>query len=533
MTTTTNLNDKLTRTEANNSCFESEIRSQSFAEIPLTGFQPGPILNPATPDIHHQFPHTSQHNNQRLVGHADPKKNSKTKRIAVLFSGGPAAGGHNVICGIARQLGTRHTLLGVQHGPKGLLAGHFIPVTPEMLKKIANTGGFDCLGTDRTKIKTQDQINRVRAVVTEHQLDGIIIVGGDDSNTNAAILAEALYDLKCAVVGVPKTIDGDLQLGSDLPISFGFDTATKIYAELVGNILQDTRSSLKYWHFVRLMGRSASHVTLEVALQTKPALTLISEAIEAHQHTLSDIIHQVADTIEARAKANCHHGVILIPEGLIEHIHEFNALLQALDREAPLDAHHQALYDSLPPSIQAQLTHDRDSHGNVQVSMIQTETIIIDGVAKELQNRGVSFAAQTHFFGYEGRCGAPTMFDAWYCLNLGRVAAQLALDEHTGYMAAICDFESGGKAQGIPLTALLHTEERHGSQHVVIAKAKVTVDSPAYQYLIERQPHWAKTDCFSSPGPRQLWGPTAYQIPMSVALNQHYSDYCLPTAIAQ
>ncbi len=259
------------------------------------------------------------------------------KRVAVLFSGGPAPGGHNVVCGLKQMLGAGNVLLGVQGGPKGLLGGRMAPVTDADVAMIRNTGGFDFLGTDRTKIKTAEQFAQVREVCVKHELDAIVIVGGDDSNTNAAVLAEELFANVHAdgrgvqVIGVPKTIDGDLQLGELLPISFGFDTATRVYAELVGNILQDSRSSLKYWHFIKLMGRAASHVTLEVALQTKPAVTLISEEIAQRKQSLAEIIEQIAQTVVARAKKGIHHGVLLVPEGLIEFIPEMKALIDELN----------------------------------------------------------------------------------------------------------------------------------------------------------------------------------------------------------
>lgn len=475
------------------------------------------------------------------------------KRVAVLFSGGPAPGGHNVVCGLKQMLGAGNVLLGVQGGPKGLLAGRMAPVTDADVAVIRNTGGFDFLGTDRTKIKTAEQFAQVREVCVKHEVDAIVIIGGDDSNTNAAVLAEELFaDVHAdgrgvQVIGVPKTIDGDLQLGELLPISFGFDTATRVYAELVGNILQDSRSSLKYWHFIKLMGRAASHVTLEVALQTKPAVTLISEEIAQRKQSLAEVIEQIAQTVVARARKGIHHGVLLVPEGLIEFIPEMKSLidelndgmaqhettLSSLDEAGKrvfvgqqLSAQHVKLFASLPEYIQDMLLAERDSHGNLQLSLIPTEQLLVDMTrrrVREIEDAtgiNIPFATQSHFFGYEGRCGAPTLFDAAYTLNLGLTAGALVLAGKTGYMASIGEIFSGGVPLAIPLAGLLDVERRHGSEAVVIEKALVKVDAPAMQYFVSRREAWAQDDLFASPGPRQLWGPVARQVPVSVALNR-------------
>ncbi len=475
------------------------------------------------------------------------------KRVAVLFSGGPAPGGHNVVCGLKQMLGADNVLLGVQGGPNGLLLGRMAPVTDADIAVIRNTGGFDFLGTDRTKIKTAEQFAKVREVCIKQAIDAIVIVGGDDSNTNAAVLAEELFTNVHAdgrgvqVIGVPKTIDGDLQLGELLPISFGFDTATRVYAELVGNILQDSRSSLKYWHFIKLMGRAASHVTLEVALQTKPAVTLISEEIAQRKQSLAEVIEQIAQTVVARARKGIHHGVLLVPEGLIEFIPEMKSLIDELNDGmaqhettlASLDdagkrgfvgrqlsAQHAELFASLPEYIQDMLLAERDSHGNLQLSLIPTEQLLVDMTRRRIHAIGnadgikIPFATQSHFFGYEGRCGAPTLFDAAYTLNLGLTAGALVLAGKTGYMASIGDIFSGGVPLAIPLAGLLDVERRHGSEAVVIEKALVKVDAPAMQYFVSRREAWALDDLFASPGPRQFWGPVARQLPVSVALNR-------------
>ena len=475
-------------------------------------------------------------------------EDKQNKRVAVLFSGGPAPGGHNVVCGLKRILGEGNTLLGVRRGPKGLLAGDLFEITAADVDNILNTGGFDFLGSDRTKIKTEKQFAQVRETCVKHNLDAIVIIGGDDSNTNAAVLAEYLFTgIKAdgsgvQVIGVPKTIDGDLQIGKLLPISFGFDTATKVYAELVGNILQDSRSSLKYWHFIKLMGRSASHVTLEVALQTQPAITIVSEEVAAKKQSLNDIVQQIAQVVIARAKKGVTHGVVLVPEGLVEFIPEMNSMIADLNdvlaKHAAeceslaedtrpafvwklLSPANAALLASLPDYIVKMLLADRDSHGNLQVSLIPTEQLLIDMTASAIKklDATVPFATQNHFFGYEGRCGAPTLFDAAYTYNLGLTAGSLILDGRSGYMATVTDLGTGGMPQAIPLVGLLNIERRHGHDEFVIEKALVKMDSPAMKYFEAHRAAWAADDCFTSPGPRQLWGPTAAQLPMTVALN--------------
>ena len=488
------------------------------------------------------------------------------KRVAVLFSGGPASGGHNVVVGLKKVLGQQNTLLGTIAGPKGLLEGNFFEITDEAVNGIINTGGFDFLGSDRTKIKTEEQFAQVKKIVKEHKLDAIVIVGGDDSNTNAAVLAELLYDQGVQVIGVPKTIDGDLQVGDLLPISFGYDTATKIYSEMVGNILQDTPSSRKYWHFIKLMGRSASHVALEVALQVKPAVALISEEIFEKKMSLDGLIKQIAGVIAKRQAKGINHGVVLVPEGLIEFIPEMRSMIDELNEiiakyQSDLDELHVSekkdfvykhmsaesaqLMASLPSQIENMLLLERDSHGNLPVSQIPTEELLIEMVEQQLslmkkhddeskylnlseqekeRFKNTQFSTLKHFFGYEGRCGAPTLFDAAYTLNLGLVAGSLILDGRTGYMASLTDLDKGGKALGIPLTGLINIERRQGKDEMVIEKALVKLDSPAFTFFERRRDAWSEEDLFSSPGPRQLWGPSAKQLPYTVALNREYDD---------
>jgi len=552
--------EQLIQTEAHRSVFESAVRQlplpvctafgSSSSPQPVSFSNTNRILSTKDSEgVREQFPLTvAASNNIVLTSSGTCKAAPQGKRVAVLFSGGPAAGGHNVVCGLQRVLGAGNTLFGVRAGPKGLLKGNLFEISEADADFIINTGGFDFLGSDRTKIKSAEQFAQVRETCVRHQLDAIVVVGGDDSNTNAAVLAESLFSGVKAdgsgvqVIGVPKTIDGDLQVGDLLSISFGFDTATRIYSEMVGNILQDTSSSLKYWHFVKLMGRSASHVALEVALQTKPAIALISEEISANRMSLASIIDRVARIIVDRSRKGMNYGVLLAPEGLIEFIPEMNAMIAELndvlahhagefaalaDEAKPafvgsrLSPDNAALLASLPDYIVRMLLAERDSHGNLQVSLIPTEQLLIDMARKRIKeiDASVPFAAHSHFLGYEGRCGAPTLFDAAYTFNLGLTAGSLILDGRTGYMATITGLASGGTPQAIPLAGLLNIERRHGQNEFVIEKALVRMDSPAMQFFAARRGEWAAGDCFSSPGPRQFWGPTTHQLPISVALN--------------
>lgn len=560
-----NLAEQLQKMEAHNSIFESAVRQLPLPVCAAFGSPTQPqavtfantsrvLSTKDSESVAKSFANSVQASgNVVLASSGTNAKAAQGKRVAVLFSGGPAAGGHNVVCGLKRVLGAGNTLFGVKPGPKGLLKGNLFEITDADVASIINTGGFDFLGTDRTKIKTDEQFAQVKATCVKHNLDAIVIIGGDDSNTNAAVLAEYLFKNVKAdgsgvqVIGVPKTIDGDLQIGDLLPISFGFDTATKIYGEMVGNILQDTRSSLKYWHFVKLMGRSASHVTIEVALQTKPAITVISEEVAEKKMSLAAIVDQIARAVVARAAKGMHHGVVLVPEGLIEFIPEMNALIAELNEQI---AHHELAFSALPEdakpayildklspenskllaSLPSYVVHmllaERDSHGNLQVSLIPTERLLVDMVKARVKqlDAGVAFSAHTHFLGYEGRCGAPTLFDAAYTYNLGLTAGSLILDGRTGYMATVTGLTNGGAPQAIPLTGLLNIERRHGKDEFVIEKALVKMDSAAMKYFVSRRDEWAADDLFASPGPRQLWGPAAYQQPISVALNSGSSS---------
>ena len=539
------------------------VQACSFTQTPQK-------LNSNSTAVNQYFKNTIQQNKNQVLQGNTKSTLIKGKKIAVLFSGGPAAGGHNVLVGIKLALGENNTLYGIKNGPKGFLNGELFEITSQKLTHILNLGGFDFLGSDRTKIKTPEQFNKVKKIVLQYQLDGLIIIGGDDSNTNAAILAEYLFDLKCAVIGVPKTIDGDLQVNHLLPITFGFDTATKIYAELTGNILQDTPSSHKYWHFIKVMGRSASHVALEVALQTKPPITLISEEIAQKKMSLNDIITYILKIILKRYFKGLHHGLVLVPEGLIEFIPEFQILIQELNNTlvqqekelaqinlfsekkeliiSKINEKSAKLFSSLPQNIQEKLLLNRDSHGNLQVSQIDTEQLLIEMLKRKIQSlkndpqkllyalninanqddiekiHKFKFATNHHFFGYEGRCGAPSTFDAAYTINLGLTAGSLALESHTGYLASITNLDQNSQIVAIPLYGLITLEKRSGKNEMVIQKALVDLKSPAFEFFSERRSHWAETDCFSSPGPRQYFGPTANQLPFTVALNQGYSN---------
>jgi diphosphate-dependent phosphofructokinase len=523
------------------------------------------------------FPLTVLLNKNVVLEATSPQTPAKIvgKRVAVLFSGGPAAGGHNVLAGLKAVLGKDNTLLGIRRGPKGLLNGDVFEVAGKQLKDIVNTGGFDFLGSDRTKIKTAQQFESVKETVVKHHLDGLVVIGGDDSNTNAAFIAEYLQreGVKCSVVGIPKTIDGDMAVGNYLPISFGFDTASKVYSELVGNLTQDAASAVKYWHFVKLMGRTASKITLEVALQTKPAIALISEEVAEKNMSLDGIVEYIVNIITERRLKGINHGVVLVPEGLVEFIPEMRKLIKELNkvlaeyetdiRDLPtlvnkkefmyplLSPQSAQFMASLPEEIQEMLILDRDEHGNVKVSQIETEKLLIDKIRYRVSEikrhpdrffgegkgklkatpeqieriKSLSLSIQSHFLGYEGRSGKPTLFDASFTFNLGLTAGSLVLAGKTGYMAAVTDFQKGGKALALPLPGLITTEERKGKAEEVIEKSLVKLTSPSFKAFAENRDKWAQQDLFCSPGPIQHWGPASRQLPISVALDQGYTDY--------
>ena len=473
---------------------------------------------------------------------ADSANNAKMN-VGVILSGGQAPGGHNVISGLfdeVKKLNPDNRLYGFLMGPGGLVDHNYIEITAENLQAYRNTGGFDMIGSGRTKLEKEDQFEKGLEIIKKLDIKAVVIIGGDDSNTNACVLAEyyAAKQYGVQVIGCPKTIDGDLK-NDQIETSFGFDTATKTYSELIGNIERDCNSARKYWHFVKLMGRSASHIALECALQTQPNICLISEEIQAKDQTLNDIVEYIVGVVAYRAAQGNNFGVVLIPEGLIEFIpaigrliQELNDLLAAhgadylnLDKDAQrkyilehLSAENKATFETLPEGVARQLSLDRDPHGNVQVSLIETEKLISEMVAakldqwkKEGKYEG-KFAAQHHFFGYEGRCAAPSNFDADYCYALGSSAAQLIANGKTGYMAIVKNTTAGTdqwKAGGVPITMMMNMEKRNGEMKPVIRKALVELDGTPFKTFAAQRDKWAKETCYVYPGPIQYWGPSS------------------------
>ena len=473
---------------------------------------------------------------------ANSANNAKIN-VGVILSGGQAPGGHNVISGLfdeVKKLNPDNRLYGFLMGPGGLVDHNYIEITAENLQAYRNTGGFDMIGSGRTKLEKEDQFEKGLEIIKKLDIKAVVIIGGDDSNTNACVLAEyyAAKQYGVQVIGCPKTIDGDLK-NDQIETSFGFDTATKTYSELIGNIERDCNSARKYWHFVKLMGRSASHIALECALQTQPNICLISEEIQAKDQTLNDIVEYIAGVVAYRAAQGNNFGVVLIPEGLIEFIpaigrliQELNDLLAAhgadymnLDKDAQrkyilehLSAENKATFETLPEGVARQLSLDRDPHGNVQVSLIETEKLISEMVAakldqwkKEGKYEG-KFAAQHHFFGYEGRCAAPSNFDADYCYALGSSAAQLIANGKTGYMAIVKNTTAGTdqwKAGGVPITMMMNMEKRNGEMKPVIRKALVELDGTPFKTFAAQRDKWAKETCYVYPGPIQYWGPSS------------------------
>lgn len=465
-------------------------------------------------------------------------------RVGVILSGGQAPGGHNVIAGLFDGLKAVHPeseLIGFLGGPSGLTDNKFRVLDAATLDAYRNTGGFDLIGSGRTKLEKTEQFDRAAANCRALNISAVVIIGGDDSNTNAGVLAEYFEAQKVPirVIGCPKTIDGDLK-NEQIEISFGFDTATKLYSELIGNIARDANSAKKYWHFVKLMGRSASHVTLECALQTHANVALISEEVAEKKQTLRSIVTQVAGVIRDRAAQKRHFGVVLVPEGLIEFIPEikvligelndllaiqeaaFNALKTSDDRlqfvSSKLSAGSAQVFNSLPGTIKLQLLADRDSHGQVQVSRIETEKLLLDLVGDQLREWAAdgqysgSFSAQTHFLGYEGRCAAPSNFDADYCYSLGYTAVALILAGKTGYMASVrrlCRPASEWVAGGVPLTMMMNMERRKGKDVPVIRKCLVELAGKPFQSFAAERARWAIETDYVYPGPIQYFGPSS------------------------
>lgn len=433
-------------------------------------------------------------------------------KVGAVFSGGQAPGGHNVLTGLfdALQLpNSKAKLIGFLDGPGGVLAGKWIELNSTTLLPYRNQGGFDLLGSGRTKIETDEQLRKTLKTAQDLDLDGLVVIGGDDSNTNAAFIAEYFlqHGCKTKVIGVPKTIDGDLQ-SQYVEISFGFDTATKIYSELIGNIGKDALSAKKYYHFIKLMGRSASHITLECALKTHPNLTLISE----ERHTLMEITLKIADLVEQRAELGKQYGVILIPEGLIEHMPEMSGLMKELKKSAEnLSPESQAVWEMLPDRVRQQLLLERDPHGNVNLSAVETELVLIEAVTKELKKRKFNgkFAPLAHFFGYEGRAGFPTNFDANYCYSLGHTAALLIAHGFTGCMTFVQHLTKSAKEWsigGVPLASQLILREQ---KKPVIVKTYVDLKGRPYGRLQKHGAKWALEDDYQCPGPTQFFGEPA------------------------
>ena len=461
--------------------------------------------------------------------------------VGVILSGGQAPGGHNVICGIfdaVKKMNKDNKVYGFLMGPGGLVDHNYMELTDELVDEYRNTGGFDMIGSGRTKLEKVDQFEKGLQILRELNIKALVIIGGDDSNTNACVLAEyyAAKKYGIQVIGAPKTIDGDLK-NDQIETSFGFDTATKVYAEMIGNIERDANSARKYWHFIKLMGRSASHIALECALQTQPNICLVSEEIEKKDMTLNQIVEQIATAVAKRAEDGNNFGVVLIPEGLIEFIpaigrliDELNDLLAAhgadykdLDKEeqrkyilAHLSKENAETFATLPEGVARQLSLDRDPHGNVQVSLIETEKLISDMVGAKLaewkkEGKFVGkFAAQHHFFGYEGRCAAPSNFDADYCYALGVSAANLIASGKTGYMAIVKNLSAPTdewKAGGVPITMMMNMERRNGEMKPVIRKALVELDGAPFKEFAAHREEWARKTCYMYPGPIQYWGP--------------------------
>ncbi len=472
---------------------------------------------------------------------ATSENNSKIN-VGVILSGGQAPGGHNVITGLfdqIKRLNPENRLFGFILGPGGFVDHNYKELTAEVIDEYRNTGGFDMIGSGRTKLEKVEQFEKGLEIARELNLSAIVIIGGDDSNTNACVLAEyyAAKNYGIQVIGCPKTIDGDLK-NEQIETSFGFDTACKTYSELIGNIERDCNSARKYWHFIKVMGRSASHIALECALQCQPNVCLVSEEVEQKDMTLNQIVDDLCQIIAKRAEDGNNFGTVIVPEGLIEFIpaigrliQELNDLLAAhgadykdLDKEAQrkyiiehLSKENAATFETLPADVARQLSLDRDPHGNVQVSLIETEKLLsamCEARLAEMKKEGKyvgKFAAQHHFFGYEGRCAAPSNFDADYCYALGTSAAQLIANGKTGYMAIVKNTTAPADqwiAGGVPITMMMNMERRNGEMKPVIRKALVELDGAPFKEFASKRDVWARETSFVYPGPIQYWGPT-------------------------
>ena len=486
---------------------------------------------------------------------------SKPINVGVILSGGQAPGGHNVISGLfdgIKTINKDSRLYGFLMGPGGLVDHKYKELTADIIDEYRNTGGFDIIGSGRTKLETKEQFDKGLEILRELDIKALVIIGGDDSNTNAAILAEyyKAIDAGVQVIGVPKTIDGDLK-NEVIETSFGFDTATKVYSEVIGNIQRDCNSAKKYWHFIKLMGRSASHIALECALQCQPNICIISEEVEAKNMTLDQVVDEIAQAVADRAAHGDNYGVVLIPEGLIEFIPavkaliaELNDLLAAKADEfaalAPKDQRQWVIehlseenaktYASLPEGVARQLTLDRDPHGNVQVSLIETEKLLSEMVGKRLKEMAEAgkyngkYSTMHHFFGYEGRCADPSNFDANYCYGLGFTAACLIAAGVTGYMSSLRNLTFAPVnwvAGGIPITMMMNMERRHGEMKPVIQKALVDLDGAPFRKFVKEREGWKKNTCYTYPGPIQYFGPAevADQPSMTLVYEQKNRKY--------
>ena len=469
---------------------------------------------------------------------------AKKQVVGVILSGGQAPGGHNVICGLYDALkatNPENVLIGFKGGPSGLLDNDFIVFEDDYINQYRNTGGFDIIGSGRTKLETQEQFAVVVENCKTHGVNALVIIGGDDSNTNAAVLAEycAAHNTGIQVIGCPKTIDGDLK-NEDIECSFGFDTATKTYSEIIGNIERDANSAKKYWHFVKVMGRSASHVALECALETQPNICLIGEEVAAKKMSLAQITDYIADSVAARAAKGWNFGVAIIPEGIVEFVPEFSVLIAEINEllagakadafnalpnwqakydfiEAGLTKESMAVFAILPQSIQQQLFLERDPHGNVQVSLIESEKLFSAMVKDNLAARKAAgtyngkFSALHHFLGYEGRCAFPSNFDADYCYSLGYNAAMLIQYGYTGYLSKVSNLQAPAEewvAGGMPITKMMNIERRHGADKPVIRKALVELDGAPFKFFESVREEWAVETCFTYPGAIQYFGPS-------------------------
>ncbi len=485
-------------------------------------------------------------------------EDTKAINVGIILSGGQAPGGHNVISGLydgVKSLNKDSKLYGFLMGPGGLVDHNYMELTDDIIDEYRNTGGFDIIGSGRTKLEKEAQFEKGIEILRKLNIKALVIIGGDDSNTNACVLAEyyAAKKYGVQVIGCPKTIDGDLK-NEQIETSFGFDTACKTYSEMIGNIQRDCNSSRKYWHFIKVMGRSASHIALECALQTQPNICLISEEVEEKQMSLDDVVTGIASAVANRAADGNNYGTVIIPEGLIEFIPAIKKLIAQLNEvltdpatgeprvfanadeqiafvKGSIEADNLAVLESLPTDVARQLCLDRDPHGNVQVSLIETEKLLsrmVDAKLKEWKKEGKfmgKFSAQHHFFGYEGRCAAPSNYDADYCYSLGYNASRLISNGKTGYMSVVKNTTAPAEEWvpgGVPITMMMNIERRNGADKPVIRKALVELDGAPFRYFASHRDEWARKTSFVYPGPIQYFGPTEVcdQCTLTLALEQ-------------